>query len=76
MSFYPFDLFDSSQAQNMIQEVKDAFKNNLPMLKWMDRETRELAKEKVGDDSRRARAVRKRNAFVQVSKPRSLILAS
>lgn len=31
----------------MIQEVKDAFKNNLPMLKWMDKETRELAKEKV-----------------------------
>ena len=34
-------------AQVMIQEVKDAFKENLPHLKWMDAETRILAKEKV-----------------------------
>lgn len=35
------------QAQVMIQEVKDAFKQNLPHLKWMDTETRILAMEKV-----------------------------
>ncbi len=34
-------------AQSMIQEVKDAFKDNLPHLQWMDEETRKLAKEKA-----------------------------
>ena len=34
-------------AQTMIDEVRDAFKNNLPHLKWMDDQTRQLAKEKV-----------------------------
>ncbi|XP_064461108.1 endothelin-converting enzyme homolog isoform X2 [Ornithodoros turicata] len=42
-----FDGDSKPLAQNMIQEVKDAFKNNLPLLKWMDPETRELAKEKA-----------------------------
>lgn len=42
-----FDGDSKPLAQNMIKEVKDAFKNNLPMLKWMDKETRELAKEKA-----------------------------
>lgn len=34
-------------ARLMIEEIKDAFKDNLPNLKWMDAETRKLAKEKV-----------------------------
>lgn len=34
-------------ARLMIEEIKDAFKDNLPNLKWMDSETRKLAKEKV-----------------------------
>ncbi|XP_054159302.1 endothelin-converting enzyme homolog isoform X2 [Oppia nitens] len=34
-------------AQTMIEEVRDAFKNNLPHLKWMDEETRDLAKDKA-----------------------------
>ncbi|GFS48803.1 endothelin-converting enzyme homolog [Trichonephila inaurata madagascariensis] len=34
-------------AQNMIQEIKEAFKDNFPSLKWMDPETRKLAAEKV-----------------------------
>lgn len=34
-------------AQLMIQEVKDAFKENLPSLQWMDPDTRVLAMEKV-----------------------------
>lgn len=39
---------DSKQmGQTMIEEVRDAFKNNLPNLKWMDDQTRELAKEKA-----------------------------
>lgn len=42
-----FDGDSKPLAQGMIKEVKDAFKNNLPMLKWMDKETRELAKEKA-----------------------------
>lgn len=36
------------KAEQMVQEVKDAFKENLPHLQWMDDETRELAKDKVG----------------------------
>lgn len=31
----------------MINEIRDAFKENLPLLKWMDPDTRKLAKEKV-----------------------------
>ena len=31
----------------MIGEVKDAFKRNLPNLKWMDDETRQAAMDKV-----------------------------
>lgn len=31
----------------MINEIRDAFKENLPLLKWMDSDTRKLAKEKV-----------------------------
>ncbi|GFY59605.1 endothelin-converting enzyme homolog, partial [Trichonephila inaurata madagascariensis] len=34
-------------AQNIIQEIKESFKDNLPSLKWMDPETRILAAEKV-----------------------------
>ena len=33
-------------AESMIKEVKDAFKDNLPHLQWMDPETRNLAREK------------------------------
>ncbi|GFU64453.1 endothelin-converting enzyme homolog [Trichonephila clavipes] len=36
-------------AQNMIQGIKESFKDNLPSLKWMDPETRKLAVEKVRD---------------------------
>lgn len=36
-------------ARLMIEEIKDAFKDNLPNLKWMDAETRKLAKEKVSE---------------------------
>lgn len=32
----------------MIEEVKTAFKNNLPSLSWMDDETRAAAVDKVG----------------------------
>ena len=35
------------QAEEMIQSVKDAFKSNLPNLKWMDRQTRDAAIEKA-----------------------------
>lgn len=35
------------QAEMMINEIRDAFKRNLPFLKWMDPDTRKLAKEKV-----------------------------
>ncbi|GFU64430.1 endothelin-converting enzyme homolog [Trichonephila clavipes] len=34
-------------AQNMIQDIKESFKDNFPSLKWMDPETRKLAAEKV-----------------------------
>jgi len=34
----------------MIEEVKTAFKNNLPSLKWMDDETRAAAVDKVTTD--------------------------
>ncbi|GIY38903.1 endothelin-converting enzyme homolog [Caerostris darwini] len=34
-------------AETMINEIRDAFKENLPLLKWMDPETRKLAKEKA-----------------------------
>lgn len=35
------------QAEDMIQQVKTAFKKNLPKLKWMDDETRKAAVDKV-----------------------------
>lgn len=35
------------QAENMIEEVKGAFKDNLPNLEWMDEETRNAARRKV-----------------------------
>ena len=39
---------DSKQmAQSMIEEIRNAFVDNLPHLKWMDEITRELAKEKA-----------------------------
>lgn len=34
-------------AENMISEIREAFKDNLPQLKWMDEETRRLAREKA-----------------------------
>ncbi|RWS21777.1 Endothelin-converting enzyme 2-like protein [Leptotrombidium deliense] len=34
-------------AESMIEEIKDAFKHNLPNLKWMDADTRKLAIEKA-----------------------------
>ncbi|WAR15655.1 NEP3-like protein [Mya arenaria] len=36
-----------SQAEDMIEEVKMAFKNNLPSLEWMDDETRAAAIDKA-----------------------------
>lgn len=39
------------QAEIMIEEVKTAFKNNLPNLKWMDSETMAAAVDKVGVQS-------------------------
>ena len=36
-----------SQAEKMIDEVKAAFKNNLPHLQWMDPKTREAAIDKA-----------------------------
>ena len=36
-----------SQAEQMIDEVKAAFKNNLPHLQWMDAKTRKAAIEKA-----------------------------
>ena len=40
---------DSKQkAELMIEEVKTAFKNNLPDLSWMDDQTRAAAIDKVG----------------------------
>ncbi|XP_062578045.1 endothelin-converting enzyme homolog [Saccostrea cucullata] len=39
---------DSKQkAEKMVNEVKDAFKKNLPNLSWMDDETRQAAKDKA-----------------------------
>lgn len=35
------------QAEEMIKEVREAFKKNLPTLLWMDAETRRAAEEKV-----------------------------
>ena len=35
------------QAEIMIEEIKEAFKENLPNLEWMDEETRQLARQKV-----------------------------
>ena len=40
---------DSKQkAELMIEEVKTAFKNNLPDLSWIDDQTRAAAIDKVG----------------------------
>ncbi|XP_076306637.1 M13 family metallopeptidase neprilysin 3 isoform X2 [Tachypleus tridentatus] len=36
-----------TMAENMINEVKKAFKDNMPLLDWMDAETRQLAKDKA-----------------------------
>lgn len=35
------------QAEEMIAEIKDAFKTNLPQVKWMDKETKTKALNKV-----------------------------
>lgn len=35
------------QAESMVNEIKDAFKKNLPRLSWMDDETRQAARDKV-----------------------------
>lgn len=35
------------QAEDMINSVRTAFKENLKQLSWMDKETRELAEEKA-----------------------------
>lgn len=37
------------QASGMVEEVRSAFKRNLPDLGWMDDETRNAAKQKVSD---------------------------
>lgn len=34
-------------AEAMIEQIRKAFEDNLPNLRWMDTETRKLAKEKV-----------------------------
>ena len=36
-----------TQAEVMINEIKEAFKKNLKSLTWIDQETRQLAIEKV-----------------------------
>jgi endothelin-converting enzyme len=38
---------NSTQAEEMINEVRDAFKANLQSLTWMDKETREAAESKA-----------------------------
>ena len=40
-------IYQCLQAEDMIEEVKNAFKNNLPSLDWMDDETRAAAIDKV-----------------------------
>ncbi len=35
------------QAESMIEDIRTAFKNNLPSLDWMDEQTRIAAREKV-----------------------------
>jgi endothelin-converting enzyme len=40
-------IIKSAQAEEMINEVRDAFKANLQSLTWMDRETREAAQNKA-----------------------------
>ena len=37
-----------TKARAMVQEVRQAFKHNLPNLKWMDDVTRQRSIEKVG----------------------------
>ena len=39
---------NKQKAELMIEEVKTAFKNNLPDLSWMDDQTRAAAIDKVG----------------------------
>ena len=36
-----------SSAEEMIEQIRAAFEQNLANIKWMDEETRKLAKEKV-----------------------------
>ncbi|XP_022241235.1 endothelin-converting enzyme homolog isoform X2 [Limulus polyphemus] len=36
-----------AKAENMINEIKKSFKDNMPLLDWMDAETRHLAKKKA-----------------------------
>lgn len=36
-----------AKAENMISEIKKSFKDSMPLLDWMDEETRHLAKEKA-----------------------------
>ncbi|XP_022666783.1 endothelin-converting enzyme homolog isoform X1 [Varroa destructor] len=49
-SMFVREVFDEQSkpvAEQMVREVKNAFKENLPYLNWMDDETRELAKDKA-----------------------------
>lgn len=39
-----------NQAEGMINEIRTAFKDALDHLKWMDKQTRQAAKDKVRDD--------------------------
>ena len=44
---HAFDEKSKQVAQSMVDQVKTAFKDNLPQLHWMDEATRVLAKDKV-----------------------------
>lgn len=44
---HAFDEKSKQVAQSMVDQVKTAFKDNLPELHWMDEATRVLAKDKV-----------------------------
>lgn len=44
---HAFDRKSKQDAKAMVDQIKSAFKDNLPHLKWMDEATRALAKDKV-----------------------------
>ena len=46
-----FKVDSKPHAEAMIEQVRKAFEENLPNIKWMDAETRQLAREKVGGNA-------------------------